>query len=382
MKFGLCSPKIALALPVLGALMAPTSARPHPLTKYRFRPEKTSLELDLMPERVKNPLFHSEVPVELKEDTAVPEPALVSNQQPDDDVIDHVYNHEVRPLHSVASPTENHYNASENAQVEGEPYEVEDIAPIEKRDVLPSLTGEDEEFTQSVQPAPSIPEEEQQETQAELDDPVSDVESDYYYAHKNGEKQPRSTKLVEGALRHTAEDSQRGWKKSPNEGLEEDLVNAPHRKHVAEPTPAAGPHEPILDHFDGYVEVPITPDNTTTAEDIDNVDINAYTLNRFGRTPAITGDTSDYAVSADLLPEALLHPKEEEEEEDPEQHIERRAAHRLPIQDIEADEADPAAAPEPSATEASPEVPFSDNTGTAYTSEEGQARFGRPVIQN
>jgi len=381
MKFGPCPPKIALALPVLGALIAPTSALP--FAKNRFRTEIIPLSLDVVPEKIGDPLInYPEVPVELKEGTAVPEQALVPNQQPDNDVIEHVYNHAVRPLHDVASPIKDRYNASENAQAERGPYEAEDITSIEKRGVLPSLTSEDEEFTQSVQPAPSIPEEEQEETQAELDNPVFDVEP-YYHFQNNGEKKPRFTKSVEGLLRHTAEDWQReSWKKSPNDNLEEDWVNAPHRNHVAEPTPAAGPQEPIPDHFDGHVEVPITPDNTTTAEDVDNVDISALLQDRFKGTPAITGDTPGYEVPADLLPEALLHADEEkeEEEEDPEQHIERRATHRHTIQDIEADETDPAAAPEPSATEASPEVSLSRNP--LHASREGQAHIDRPVIQN
>jgi len=355
MKFRHCPPRIALALPVLGALIAPTSA--FPLSKNSFRQDKIPPGLEVVRERVNNPRLHyAEVPVELREGTAVPEPALVPNQPADDEVVDRVYDHEAQPLHRVASTIEGRFNASGNAEAEREPYEVEDIAPIEKRGVLPSIAGEDEESAQLVQPALSIPEEEEeeeeeQEAQAELDSPAVEEESDYP-VQENGE----------------------------DERLKEAWVNAPHRRHVAEPITTAKPHQPIPDRFNRHVKILIIPDNTTAAEDVDDVDSGAYLLNRFKTAPTTIGDTPDYAVPTHLLPEVLL----DTEEGDQEEYLERRTTHPLTTL-TKVYVSAPTVAPEAGAAET--EAPASP-TGAApsashvYITPFGHSRIARPVIQN
>lgn len=72
------------------------------------------------------------------------------------------------------------------------------------------------------------------------------------------------------------------------------------------------PQEPISGCFDGHVEVPITLNNTTAAEDVGNIDTYAYLLNCFKTVPTTIGDTPDYAVPAHLLLEALLDTEEED----------------------------------------------------------------------
>ncbi|KAG0137160.1 hypothetical protein HOY82DRAFT_598262 [Tuber indicum] len=269
-----------------------------PIAKNRFRPDKGPLRL---------------------EDTAIHEPALVSNQSAEDEVVDRIYNHEAQHLHSVASTIAARFNASGNAKAEREPYEVEDIAPTEKRSL--------------VQPTPFIPEEEEQEAQAQLGGPT---------VRRNPDTMSKEM--------YCSEDWQRVWESSQNERPEEVWANNPHREHISEPIPAAKPHEPISDRFDGHVEVPITLNNIIAVEDVDGVDTHAYLLNRFKTVPTTIGDTPDYAVPAHLLPETLL----DTEEEDPEEYLERRAMYRLAIPDIKADE--PVPATDPEAGPAEPEV--------------------------
>jgi len=351
MRFRHCSPRIVVALPVLRALITPTSA--FPIRDDRFHQDKNPLPLEVIPETVNHPLFHdAEVPVELKEGTAVPEPALVPNQAPDEEVVDRIYNHEVQPLHDVASTIEGRPNTSENAKAEREPYENEDIAPIEKRAVIPGMAYEDEEPAQSVQPAPSILEEEKQEAQAEIGNPAVEEEP-LYHVQKNSEKQATRIEGYIDAPKHRSEDWQRGWESSQNECPKEAWENAPHRGHISEPTPTAKPQEPIPALFDRHFQVPITLDSTTAAEDVDDVDTHAYQLNRFKTVPTTIDDTPDYAVSAHLPPAALFDTKEE----DPQEYLECDAMHRLTIPDIKADEPAPTTAPE--AVPAEAETPAS-----------------------
>jgi len=376
MKFRHCRPKIALALPLLGALITPTSAIP--IAKNLFRADKNPLPSEVIREKANHPPIHyDEVPVEPKEGTAVPEPALVPNQPADDEVVDSVYDEdeEVQPLHDVAITNEDPFNSSENAKAEREPYEVEDISPVEKRGVFPSLTGDDE-FPQLVQSAPSTAEEEEPEAGAELEN-LAVEEEESNYIQENGEKQVAVIAESVDALKHSSEDWQRSQESIQNEVLEEDWENSPHRRHVAEPIPTAKPHEPIPDHFDGHVDVPITPDSATTAEDVHDVDIDPYLLNRFEIVPTIIGDTLHYAVPADLLPEALL----DAEEEDPEEYLERRTIHHLTALDIKADEPTPeAGAAEAEARTSPTQIVFPASPTCATPT--GHTGIPRPVIQN
>ncbi|RPB06117.1 hypothetical protein L873DRAFT_24192 [Choiromyces venosus 120613-1] len=394
MKFKPCAHKIVLALPALGTLITPVWALA--AAKNRFHPHRIPFPLEIIRERVGNPCFrYAEVPVELKEGTAVPEPALVPNRPSDDEIIDRACNQEVRPHLGVASAIKDRYSAAENAKAEENEAvdEIDDIAPIEKRGVLSGLTGEDEEFTQLVQPDPPVTEEEEQrEAQVQMGGQAFEKEYNYYVA-KHGEKHAaRIQEYLDALLKYGGEEWQRGWKSPQDERLEEAEAEAkapsstPRRKRVAEPDAvvAETPREPIPDYFDGYIEVPLIPD-TTTDKGMENANIiSPYLLNRFKPVPIpISSKIPDYSVPVDLLPEALF----EAAQEDPEAYIERRTKHRLTILDI------PAAAPAPALAIVVPEVaptveakapaPTSPSLGDAtYITPERHIRIARPVIQD
>ncbi|KAG0642209.1 hypothetical protein HOY80DRAFT_951876 [Tuber brumale] len=371
MRFKPYAPKIALVLPVLGALMTSTVALPTP--KNRFRPDGSALPLDVVRERVNGPVFrYAEVPVELKEGTAVPEPALVPNHPSDDEIIDRACNREVRSHHGVASAIKDRFSVSENDKTKQDeaPYNIEDIAPIEKRDVSFDFTEEDEED--------------------EGDNPAHQEEFSSR-VQKHTEKQAaRIQKFLESQLQYGGEDWKRGWRGRRRQGErpEEAKAHAPHYKHVAKPVPAVKPHvskpataikphEHIPDHFDGYVQVPITPDNTTTAKGADSANIHAYLQNRFKQDPVTTTDTPEYAVPVDLLPKALL------DAEDLEGSIEHSTNHRLTVLDVKTDE------PAPEATTAEAEVKAraspseaTPSISSAHITTGGRVHIPRPVIQH